>query len=370
MRKKQREIVLAPWDRAELEQIVADGNARQKIVKRARIVLMTAEGLGVVAIMRAVGVSKTSVWRWQDYFVEAGVTGLVKGRSKPPGTKPIADAIKLRIVEKTVKERPVNATHWSVRTMAAEMGISHTSVQRIWKEHGLKPHLVRTFKASNDPEFVAKVKDIVGLYLAPPEKALVLAVDEKSQIQALDRTQPGLPIKKGRAGTMTHDYKRNGTMTLFAALDVATGKVIGECMPRHRSKEFLAFLKKISRETPAHLDLHLILDNYATHKTPAVKRWLSRNPRCTLHFTPTSCSWLNMVERLFAEITRQRVRRGTFNNVAELEAAILDWVNHRNDHPKPFVWTAKANPIIAKHLRARKALANLSNRMQMSESEH
>ena len=370
MRKKQREIVLAWWDRADLERIVADGNARQKIVKRAKIVLMTAEGFGVVAIMRAVGVSKTSVWRWQDYFVEAGVTGLVKGRSKPPGTKPIADAIKLRIVEKTIKERPLNATHWSVRTMAAEMGISHTSVQRIWKEHGLKPHLVRTFKASNDPEFVAKVKDIVGLYLAPPEKALVLAVDEKSQIQALDRTQPGLPIKKGRAGTMTHDYKRNGTTTLFAALDVATGKVIGECMPRHRSKEFLAFLKKVSRETPAHLDLHLILDNYATHKTPSVKRWLARNPRCTLHFTPTSCSWLNMVERLFAEITRQRIRRGTFNNVAELEAAILDWVNHRNDHPKPFVWTAKANPIIAKHLRARKALANLSNRMQMSESEH
>ena len=273
MRKKQREIVLAWWDRADLERIVADGNARQKIVKRAKIVLMTAEGFGVVAIMRAVGVSK-GVWRWQDYFVEAGVTGLVKGRSKPPGTKPIADAIKLRIVEKTIKERPLNATHWSVRTMAAEMGISHTSVQRIWKEHGLKPHLVRTFKASNDPEFVAKVKDIVGLYLAPPEKALVLAVDEKSQIQALDRTQPGLPIKKGRAGTMTHDYKRNGTTTLFAALDVATGKVIGECMPRHRSKEFLAFLKKVSRETPAHLDLHLILDNYATHAKRSSQRSL------------------------------------------------------------------------------------------------
>jgi len=211
----------------------------------------------------------------------------------------------------------------------------------------------------NDPDLVAKVKDIVGLYLAPPEKALVFAVDEKSQFQALDRTQPGLPIKKGRAGTMTHDYKRNGTTTLFAALDMATGKVIGECMPRHRAKEFLAFLKKILRETPAHLDLHLIVDNYATHKTPAVQRWLKRHPRCTLHFTPTSCSWLNMVEWLFAEITRQKIRRGTFDSVPELEAAIVEWINHRNDHPKPFVWTAKANPIIAKHLRARKTLANL-----------
>ena len=370
MIKKAIALELKRGDRNALRDLVVDGNTAQKIAKRARIVLLTAEGHGTMAIMRAVGVSKTTVWRWQEYFAEAGVGGLIKGRSKPPGKKPLSEEVRLAVVEKTMKERPANATHWSVRTMAAAMGISHTSVQRIWKEHGLKPHLVRTFKASNDPEFVAKVKDIVGLYLAPPEKALVLAVDEKSQIQALDRTQPGLPIKKGRAGTMTHDYKRNGTTTLFAALDVATGKVIGECMSRHRSKEFLAFLKKISRETPAHLDFHLILDNYATHKTPAVKRWLSRNPRCTLHFTPTSCSWLNMVERLFAEITRQRVRRGTFNNVAELEAAILDWVNHRNDHPKLFVWTAKANPIIAKHLRARKALANLSNRMQMSESEH
>jgi transposase len=360
MSKTRTEIVLVARDRAELERIVSDGNARQKIVKRARIVLMTVEGFGVMAIMRAVGVSKTTVWRWQDYFVEAGVAGLLKGRSKPPGRTPIADDIKLKVVEKTAKERPANATHWSVRSMAEEMGISHTSVQRIWKEHGLKPHLVRAFKVSNDPDFVAKVKDIVGLYLAPPEKALVLAVDEKSQIQALDRTQPGLPMKRGRAGTMTHDYKRNGTTTLFAALDVATGKVIGECLPRHRAKEFLAFLKKILRETPAHLDLHLILDNYSTHKTAAVKSWLKRNPRCKLHFTPTSCSWLNLVERLFAEITRQRIRRGTFDSVTELEAAIVEWIDHRNDHPKPFVWTAKANPIIATHQRARKSLVNLT----------
>ena len=249
---------------------------------------MTADGAGVMTIMRAVGVSKTTVWRRQDYFVEAGVTGLVKGRTKPPGKKPITDAIKLKIIEKTVKERPANATHWSVRMMAEEIGISHTSVQRIWNAHGLKPHLVRTFKASNDPDFAKKVEDIVGLYLDPPDKALVLAVDEKSQVQALDRTQPGLPLKKGRAGTMTHDYKRNGTTTLFAALDVATGKVIGECLPRHRAKEFLKFLRRIDKETLPCLDLHLILDNYATHKTPAVQRWLKRHPRFKLHFTPTS----------------------------------------------------------------------------------
>jgi transposase len=360
MSRKQAEIVLHVKDRAELERIVADGNTPQKIVKRARIVLMTADGRGVMAIMREVGVSKTTVWRWQDYFAEAGVEGLIKGRSKPPGRKPIADDIKLKVIEKTVKERPANATHWSVRTMAAEMGISHTSVQRIWNEHGLKPHLARTFKVSNDPDFANKVKDIVGLYLDPPEKALVLAVDEKSQIQVLDRTQPGLPMKKGRAGTMTHDYKRHGTTTLFAALNVATGKVIGECLPRHRAKEFLIFLKKIDRETLPYFDLHLIVDNYGTHKTPAVNRWLKRHPRFKLHFTPTSCSWLNLVERLFAEITRQRIRRGAFNSVPQLEIAIAEWIKHRNANPKPFIWTAKAKPIIAKYRRARKALANLA----------
>lgn len=360
MNRKQSEIVLRPKDRTELKWIVADGNTPQKIAKRARIVLMTADGCGVMAIMREVGVSKTTVWRWREYFVEAGVTGLVKGRSKPPGQKPIATGIKLKVIEKTVKERPADATHWSVRTMAKEMGISHTSVQRIWNEHGLKPHLARIFKVSNDPDFAKKVEDIVGLYLDPPEKALVFAVDEKSQIQALDRTQPGLPMKKGRAGTMTHDYKRHGTTTLFAALNVATGKVIGECLPRHRAKEFMTFLKKIDRETPVHFDLHLIVDNYGTHKTPAVNSWLKRHLRFKLHFTPTSCSWLNLVERLFAEITRQRIRRGSFNSVLELEAAIAEWIKHRNANPKPFIWTAKPNPIIAKHRRARKAMANLA----------
>ena len=340
---KQPQILLERKARTELERLLGDGNTAQKIAKRARIVLMSADGHGVMAIMREVGVSKTTVWRWQEYFVEAGVEGLVKGRSKPPGKKPISAAIKLKIVEKTVKERPANATHWSVRTMAGEMGVSHTSVQRIWAEHGLKPHQVKSFKVSNDPDFADKIEDIVGLYLDPPEKALVLSIDEKSQIQALDRTQPGLPLKKGRAGTMAHDYKRNGTTTLFAALDVATGKVIGECLPRHRADEFLAFLRKIDRETPARLDLH--------------QRWLARHKRFKLHFTPTSSSWLNLVERLFAEITRQRIRRGVFHNVAELEAAIHEWIDHRNQDPKPFTWTAKAKPILAAHRRAKKALA-------------
>jgi transposase len=359
MKTKQAEFTLSAKDRAELEKIVRDGNAAQKVAKRAKIVLMTADGAGVMAIMRTVGVSKTTVWRWQEYFVEAGVAGVIKGRSKPPGKKPIPEALKRAIVEKTVKERPAHATHWSVRIMGEEVGISHTSVQRIWKEYGLKPHVVRTFKVSNDPNFTEKMKDVVGLYLNPPEKALVLSVDEKSQIQALDRTQPGLPLKKGRAGTMTHDYKRHGTTTLFAALNVATGEVIGECMPRHRAGEFLKFLKKIDRETLPNLDLHLIADNYSTHKTPAVQRWLKRHPRFKLHFIPTSSSWLNLVERLFAEITRQQIRRGVFHNVSELEQAIVKWINHRNANPKPFVWTATPRSITLKRNRATKVLANL-----------
>jgi transposase len=360
MKTKQAEFKLSAKNRGELEKLVGDGNVPQKIAKRAKIVLMTADGSGVMAIMRAVSVSKTTVWRWQEYFVEAGVAGLVKGRSKPPGKKPIPEAIKRTIVEKTVKERPADATHWSVRTMGEEAGISHTSVQRIWKEYGLKPHVVRTFKISNDPNFTEKMEDVVGLYLNPPEKALVFSVDEKSQIQALDRTQPGLPLKKGRAGTMTHDYKRHGTTTLFAALNVATGEVIGECMPRHRSEDFLKFLKKIDRETLPHLDLHLIADNYSTHKTPAVQRWLKRHPRFKLHFIPTSSSWLNLVERLFAEITRQQIRRGVFHSVPELEAVIVAWINQRNANPKPFVWTATARSITLKRNRAKKVLANLA----------
>ena len=296
--------------------------------------------------------------------MEAGVEGLLKDKSKKPGKPPLPDDVKAKVVEMAATQRPENATHWSVRMLAEANGVSHTSVQRILKQHGLKPHLTRTFKVSNDPKFAAKVKDIVGLYMSPPDKAIVLSVDEKSQIQALvpearlrhDRTQPGLPMKKGRAGTMTHDYKRHGTTTLFAALDVKTGEVIGECLPRHRAKEFIRFLKKIDRTVQKHLDVHLIVDNYGSHKTDEVQVWLAKHPRFKLHFTPISCSWLNMVERLFAEITRQRIRRGAFASVEELETAIMQWIDARNENPEPFQWTAKASKIIRKHRRAKKAL--------------
>jgi len=357
MARTTEDLNLTRRDRGALEALASNGNTPQKLAKRARIVLLAADGLSVNAIMREVGASKTSVWNWPKRFLEAGVAGLLKDKSKKPGKAPLPEAVRQRVVEMAATGRPPNATHWSVRMLAKANGISPRSVQRILEAHGLKPHLTGTFKVSTDPEFGAKVKDIVGLYLNPPDKAVVLAVDEKSQIQALDRTQPGLPLKKGRAGTMTHDYKRHGTTTLFAALDVATGKVIGECQPRHRAKEFIAFLKRIDRVVAKHLELHLVLDNYKTHKTAEVQEWLAKHPRFKLHFTPTSCSWLNLVERLFAEITRQRIRRGTFSSVAELEAAIRDWIDARNTQPKPFRWTAKSTAIIAKHRRAKKALA-------------
>ena len=259
---------------------------------------------------------------------------------------------KLKVIAKTVQETPPNATHWSRALMAEAMGISPSSVGRIWAEAGLKPHIVKEFKVSNDPLFEEKVTDIVGLYLDPPDRAVVLCVDEKSQIQALDRTQPGLPLKKGRAATMTHDYKRYGTTTLFAALDVKSGKVIGDCMPRHRAKEFLSFLRSIDRAVKKPRDIHLILDNYATHKTPEVQAWLEKHPRFKLHFTPTSASWLNLVERFFAEITSRRIRRGSYSSVDDLEAAIFDYLAQHNEKPKPFKWTKTAEDILTRERRA------------------
>src|ERR1039458_8935969 len=359
MEYDEARITLDRKTRRQLEDLVGDGNTAQKIAKRARIVVMTAQGHGVTAIMREVGVSKSTVRRWQDYFVEASVEGLVKGRSKPPGKKPISAAIKLEVVEKTVKERPANATHWSVRAMAQEMGISHTSVQRIWAEYGLKPHLVKNFKVSNDPAFAAKVEDIVGLYLDPPEKALVLSIDEKSQIQALERTQPGLPLKKGRAGTMTHDYKRNGTTTLFAALDLLQGKVIGDFHKRHRHQEFLSFLRCIDRKFPGKTVLHVVMDNYGTHGHPNVQAWLSKHPRFVVHTVPTSCSWLNLIERWFAELTNKRLRRNSFLSVDHLVAAIEDFLAAWNENPKPFVWTATVDSIVAKLSRCRQTLEQI-----------
>jgi transposase len=355
MRKIER-IAVRPADRKWMERLVRDRNTPQKVVWRARIVLLASDGMTAEAIAAAVGKSLLTVRRWRRRYVAAGVDGLLKDATRPSRVKPLSPEIVERVLNKTLHEKPPSATHWSLRSMAKAVGISYSSVQRIWKAHGLKPHQVKTFKLSRDKNFAAKVQDIVGLYLNPPDKALVLCVDEKSQIQALDRTQPGLPMKKGRAGTMTHDYKRNGTTTLFAALSMLDGKVIGACLPRHRHREFLRFLKLIDQQTPADLDLHLVMDNYATHKTPAVNRWLERHPRFHLHFTPTSSSWLNMVERFFAEITRNRIRRGVFRSVAELEAAIADYLEKHNADPKPFVWTKSAGEILEKVARAKQAL--------------
>jgi transposase len=347
-------------DREELERLVRDRNTAQKVVWRARIVLLAADGLQAGAIASATGKSQLTVRRWRRRFLSKGVAGLLKDASRPPRRKPLTAEQIAEVVRLTLHTKPPNATHWSVRSMAAVAGLSHSSIQRIWSAHGLKPHLTKTFKLSRDPNFAAKVQEVVGLYLHPPDKALVLSVDEKSQIQALDRTQPGLPMKKGRAGTWTHDYKRHGTTTLFAALDVATGKVIGQCMPRHRHQEWLKFLRAIDRATPQALDLHLIADNYATHKHPTVKAWLAKHPRFHMHFTPTSASWLNQVERFFGLITDQRIRRGVFKSVDQLQSAIMHYLDQHNAQPKPFVWTKSAGEILEKVARAKQA----------SESQH
>ena len=340
---------------------MADRNTPQKLVWRSRIVLLTAAGVGTMSIVRALGKSKPTVWRWQQRFVAQGIAGLERDATRPGRKPPLAPAVIAQVVDKTLHERPPAATQWSTRTMARAVGLSQTSVRRIWNAHGLKPHLTRGFKLSNDKRFVDKLRDVVGLYLSPPDKAMVLSVDEKSQVQALDRTQPGLPIKKGRADTMTHDYKRHGTTSLFAALDVATGAVIGQCMRRHRHQEFLRFLRTIDQQTPKTLDLHLILDNYATHKHDKVKLWLDKHPRFHLHFTPTSASWLNLVERFFGLITQERIRRGVFTSLDALETAIREYLDNHNAAPKPFVWTKSADQILAKVERAHNALEALQN---------
>ena len=349
-------IQLSPEGRALLEGWVAGRNTPQKLVWRARIVLMWAQGAGLTAIVRGTGKTKRTVYRWRDRYVAHGVTGLERDATRPGRKPPLSAAEIERVVNMTLHEKPASGTHWSVRKLAKLVALSPSSIQRIWAAHGLKPHLTKTFKLSNDKQFVEKVTDVVGLYLDPPDRALVFSVDEKSQIQALDRTQPGLPMKKGRAGTMTHDYKRHGTTTLFAALDVATGKVIGECMKRHRHQEWLKFLKLIDRSTPKGLDLHLIADNYATHKHPTVKAWLAKRPRFHMHFTPTSASWLNQVERFFGLITGDRIRCGVFKSVTELEAAIREYLDHHNARPTPFVWTKSATDILEKVARGRQAL--------------
>jgi transposase/AraC-like DNA-binding protein len=317
------------------------------------------EGLSQDAVAARLGLHRSLVQRTLNRYREGGLKALPKDRPRTGRPKLISAEQESAVLALTRFTLPEDATHWSVRTMAKVAGASPATVQRIWAKHGLRPHLVRTFKLSKDPKFEEKLVDVVGLYLNPPENALVLCVDEKSQIQALQRTQPGLPMKKGRCGTMTHDYKRHGTTTLFAALDALTGQVIGSCKPRHRHQEFLAFLKQIDRKTPPGLDLHLVLDNYATHKHPDVKAWLGGKPRFHLHFVPTSCSWLNLVERFFALITTKRIRRGSFDSVAELVESIQDFLDAHNEDPKPFTWTASAESIIEKVGRGLRTLETL-----------
>ena len=340
-------------DHRTLESWVRAPGTPQGIALRSNIVLMAAEGKPNIQIADELGTTRTTVLLWRDRFSKGGPAALgeiAKGRGRKPL---LADEKVARIIHETLHTTPKGATHWSCRTMAARAGVSPDTVNRIWRDHGLQPHRVETFKLSNDPRFMEKLTDVVGLYLNPPENAIVLCVDEKSQIQALDRTQPGLPMKPGRAGTMTHDYKRHGTTTLFAAMEMLEGRVIGQCLPRHRHQEFLRFLKRLDAEFPEDLELHLILDNYATHKHPEVRRWLATRPRFQLHFTPTSSSWLNLVECWFSALTTKRIRRGSFGSVPELVAAIRVDMQVNNKSPEPFVWTASVQSILEKLERCR-----------------
>jgi transposase len=346
-------------DRARLEAVAANRNSPQKHVWRATIILLTANGLGTVEIMRRTGKSKTCVWRWQERFMAAGVDGLLRDKTRPSRVPSLPAEVVEGVIALTRNDPPGEATHWTGAAMAEAVGISVSSVQRIWRRHGLQPHRVRQFKLSTDPQFTAKLHDIVGLYIDPPAHAIVLSVDEKSQIQALDRTQPGLPLKKGRAGTMTHDYKRNGTTTLFAALDVLDGKVIGRCMQRHRHQEFIRFLNAIEREVPPGKIVHVVLDNYGAHKHPKVRAWLGRHPRFVFHYTPTSCSWLNAVEGFFAKLARRRLKRGVFRSIVELQTAINRFLAETNDNPKPFTWTADPDKISAAVRRGHQVLDSI-----------
>lgn len=351
-------IELTPEQEAELSKLARSKRSSVRLAQRAQIVLLAAQGLQNINIAQQLGIGRVQVARWRARYLESGLAGIERDlpRGAPPRKVDTAQLVAL-----TTQSTPVAATHWSTRKMAAELGVSPSTVMRHWQANGLKPHLTRGFKVSRDPEFAAKLEDIVGLYMSPPEHALVLCCDEKSQVQALDRTQPGLPMKPGRAQTMTHDYKRNGTTTLFAALNVLDGQVIGQCQQRHTHAEWLKFLRKIDRETPKDKTLHLIADNYATHKHPVVQEWLNKHPRFHMHFTPTSASWLNMVERFFRDITVNRLRRGVFTSVPELIAAIDEYVAHHNANPKPFIWTKSASDILQKVIRANSRLSSKQN---------
>jgi len=351
-------IELTKEQQDELMKLARSKRTSVRLAQRAQIVLLAAQGLQNKAIAEQLGIGRVQVARWRERYLESGLQGIE--RDLPRGAPPVKVDVE-RLVQLTTQSTPEAATHWSTRKMAQVLGVASSTVMRHWHAHGIKPHLVRGFKVSRDPNFAQKLDDIVALYVSPPEHALVLCCDEKSQVQALDRTQPGLPIKKGRAQTMTHDYKRNGTTTLFAALNVLDGTVIGQCQQRHTHVEWLKFLRKIDRMTPQDKTLHLIADNYATHKHPVVQAWLAKHPRFHMHFTPTSASWLNMIERFFRDITVNRLRRGVFSSVAELIAAINEYVAHHNTKPKPYIWTKKAEDILQKVIRANSRLSSKQN---------
>jgi len=342
-----------------MEQWLAAMGTPQQVALRCRIVLAFAAGDTEAAIATAENVNRKTVRLWRDRFEAKGVSSLweiAPGR----GRKPIYSTEQIKgVIDATLQTKPKGMTHWSCRVMAASQQMSKSTVSNVWRSHNLKPHLTKTFKLSRDPKFLDKLTDVVGLYLNPPDQAIVLCVDEKSQIQALDRTQPGLPLKKGRCGTMTHDYKRYGTTTLFAALDLLQGKVIGDCYKRHRHQEFLKFLRRLHKEFPGKTALHLVMDNYGTHSTEEVKRWLTSHPRFVLHFVPTSCSWLNLIERWFGELTSKRIRRGSFRSVDELISAIQEFLGAWNEKPKPFVWTATVDSILAKLNHCRQTLEQI-----------
>lgn len=361
MRAAAPPLVMSDGQRETLETMARSQTLPYREVQRAKALLLAGQGVANTSIAERVEVTVKTVRTWRERFDQDGLAKFSQVRAGR-GRKPTIPQEKIdEIVDLTLHARPDGETHWSCRTMAERTGVSSSQVQRIWSARGLKPHLVDTFKLSNDPQFETKLIDVVGLYLNPPKQAIVLCMDEKSQIQALDRTQPSLPIKPGRAGTLTHDYKRNGTTTLFAALEVATGKVFGQCLPKHRHEEFLKFLRTIDKNVPAELQIHLILDNYATHKHADVRKWLDKHPRFHLHFTPTSSSWLNLVERWFRELTDKALRRGVFTSVSDLIAAIEDYMDAHNDEPRPLVWTASAESILEKVARGRVALNQVTN---------
>lgn len=352
-------LVLSPDQQAELKGWLAALGTPQQVALRSRIVLAVAAGKTEIAIAAENGVNRKTVRLWRERFRSGGLRALweiAPGR----GRKPTYDSTRIKtVIDATLQSKPKGSTQWSCRTMAAAQGISKSTVNKIWRSHNIKPHRTQTFKLSRDPRFLEKLTDVVGLYLNPPDKAMVLCIDEKSQIQALQRTQPGLPWKKGRCGTMTHDYKRHGTTTLFAALDVLAGKVIGDCYRRHRHQELLKFLRRIDREFPGKMPLHLVMDNYGTHGTPEVKAWLKRHPRFVVHYVPTSCSWLNLIERWFAELTSKRIRRDSFLSVEDLITAIEEFLTVWNENPKPFVWTATVESIVDKLARCRQTLEQI-----------